>query len=130
MIKDELIKNNYSILTSNGYFSYENGIKPVINRLNEDINFFKGLVVVDKVVGKASAMLLCLSKVKEVYALVLSKSGEEILNKYGIIYHYDELVECIMNRKGDDMCPMEKAIKDVDNLEDCYKILKEKVNNN
>ena len=126
MIKDELIKNNYSILTSNGYFSYENGIKPVINRLNEDINFFKGLVVVDKVVGKASAMLLCLSKVKEVYALVLSKSGEEILNKYGIIYHYDELVECIMNRKGDDMCPMEKAIKDVDNLEDCYKILKEK----
>ena len=127
MIKDELIKNNYSILTSKGYFSYENGIKPVINKLNEDINFFKGLVVVDKVVGKASAMLLSLSGAKEVYALVLSKSGEDILRKYGVIYHYDELVECIMNRKGDDMCPMEKAIKDVNDLKDCYKILKEKV---
>ena len=99
MIKDELIKNNYSILTSNGYFSYENGIKPVINRLNEDINFFKGLVVVDKVVGKASAMLLCLSKVKEVYALVLSKSGEEILNSYQLLYymHTKSIANALLN---------------------------------
>ena len=57
----------------------------------------------------------------------MGKSKNSILRKYGVIYHYDELVECIMNRKGDDMCPMEKTIKDVDDLKDCYKILKEKV---
>lgn len=128
MIKDEFIKNNYSILTSNGYFSYDSGIKPVIYKLNEDINYFKNQIVVDKVVGKASAMLLSLSGAKEVYALVLSKTGEEVLKKYGIIYHYEKLVEYIINRNNDGMCPMEEAIKDIDDLNEAYNILKSKVN--
>lgn len=124
---DELKANNYAILASNGYFSFDNGIKPVISKLNENIEYFKGLTVADKIIGKASAMLLCLSGVKEVYCVVLSKAGEQILQKYGVPYYFDTLTDVIINRKGDDMCPMEKTVKDIDDLNEAFKALNEKV---
>ena len=124
---DELKANNYAIIASNGYYSYETGIKPVINRLNESLNYFDGLIVADKIIGKASAMLLILSGVKEVYCIVLSKAGQKILEEYNITYHYDELTDYIINRKGDDMCPMEKTVANINNLNEAYKALNDKL---
>lgn len=113
-LKDTLLEKNYSLLASNGYYSYESGIKPVLIKVNEDIAYFKDLTVVDKIVGKASASLLALSGVKEVYALTLSLAGREVLEKYGISYQYDQLVDHIENRNRDGMCPMEMTVKDID----------------
>lgn len=122
-LKDEKL----SIITSNGYKSSDNGIKPILLRINENRYFFKDLSVADKIIGKASAMLLVYSGVKEVNALVLSKSGQEILEKYHVKYSYEELVEYIINRKGDGMCPMEMTVKDIDDLENAYSALNDKV---
>ena len=124
---EDLKSNNYAIIASNGYFSFDTGIKPVIYRLNESLDFFKGLIVADKIIGKASAMLLTLSGVKEVYCVVLSDAGKQIFEKYGIPYHYEELVPYIINRTGDDMCPMEKTVKDIDDLNEAYNALNEKL---
>ena len=126
-LKDILNEKNCSIVASNGYVSFETGIRPVIDRLNEDIYYFKDLSVADKIIGKASAMLLCLSGVKEVYAAVLSKSGQEIFDKYGVAYEYGELTDYIVNRKGDDMCPMEMTVKDIDDLKEAYEALNRKI---
>ena len=71
LLKD-LKENNYAIIASNGYYSFDTGIKPVINKINEKIDYFNKLTVADKIVGKASAMLLCLSGVKEVHCIVCS----------------------------------------------------------
>ena len=126
-IKKELLDNNYSLVASNGYHSSERGIKPVISKMNEDLYYFRDLIVSDKLIGKASAMLLCLSGVKEVYTVTLSKAGQEIFEKYGIPYHYDELVEYIINRKGDGMCPMEMTVKHLDDLHEAYEALNRKL---
>lgn len=126
-LKDILISNDYSIYASNGYYSKDNGIKPVLFRLNENKSFFKGLEVVDKIIGKASAMLLVLSGVKKVHALVLSATGKDIFEKYNIEYSYDELVPYIINRSGDGMCPMEITVKDIDNLQEAFVALNNKV---
>ena len=126
-LKDILIEQNCSIVASNGYTSFESGIKPVIFKLNENIHYFEGLSVADKIIGKASAMLLTLSGVKEVYAMVLSKSGQEIFEKYGVKYEYGELVDYIVNRKGDGMCPMELTVKDIDDLNEAYEALNKKI---
>jgi len=126
-LRDELLERNCSIVASNGYYSYENGIKPVLYRVDENREFFKGLTVADKVIGKASAMLLCMSGVKEVYALLLSKAGKEILERNHVPYHFDELVDIIVNNKGDGMCPMELTVKDVDDPEEAFEALKKKV---
>lgn len=126
-LKETLKENDYSIIASNGYHSFDSGIKPVIVPMCEDISFFKGLSVADKLIGKASAMLLCLSGVKEVYTPVLSKSGKEIFEKYGVSYEYDELAEYIINRKGDGMCPMELTVKDIDDPKEAFEALKRKL---
>ena len=126
-LKDILIEKNCSIVASNGYVSFDAGIRPVIDRLNEDIYYFRNLSVADKIIGKASAMLLCLSGAKEVYAAVLSKSGKEIFDRYGVAYEYGELVDYIINRKGDGMCPMEMTVKDIDDLKEAYEALNRKI---
>ena len=129
-LKEVLIANNYSIIAikdSQRYTSKLDGIKPVIFKLNEELSFFNGSIVVDKVIGKASASLLALSGAREVYGLVMSISAKEVFEKYHIIYHYDELVPYIINRRNDGMCPMEETVKDIEGLEDCYKALNEKL---
>jgi len=126
-LKKTLLENNYSIIASNGYYSKDSGIKPVIFKINEKKDYFKGLEVADKIIGKASAMLLVLSGVKKIEAIVLSKAGKAILDKYQIEYTYEELVEYIINRKGDGMCPMEICVKDIEDLEEAYIALNNKV---
>ena len=126
-LRDTLLEKGYSLIASNGYCSYETGIKPVIMRMNEDLYYFRGLSVADKIVGKASAMLFALSGAEYVYAHVLSQAGKEILEHYGIAYEYGQLTEYIVNRKGDGMCPMELTVKDIDDLSEAYEALKRKI---
>ena len=125
-LRDTLLEKNYSIVASNGYFSYDSGIRPVIDRINEKEDYFKGLEVADKIIGKASAMLLSLSGVKKVHAIVLSQAGKDIFDKYDVEYSFDELTDYIVNRRGDGMCPMEMTVKDIDDLREAYETLKKK----
>ncbi len=127
MLKNTLLASGHSLVASNGYCSDESGIRPVILPMNEDLRFFEGLSVADKIVGKASAMLLALSGAKEVYAHILSEAGRKILEKYGITYEYGEMVEYIVNRKGDGMCPMEETVKDIDDPMDAFEALNERI---
>ena len=71
-------------------------------------------------------MLLTLSGVRKVHAIVLSKAGKDVFEKYGIAYSFDELTDYIVNRRGDGMCPMEMTVKDIDDLEEAYEALKKK----
>lgn len=126
-LKQELAKKDCSIIASNGYSSFENGIKPVIVPMCQDIAFFKDCVVADKIIGKASAMLLVLSGVKEVYTPVLSKAGKEVFERYGVPCEYDSLADYIVNRRGDGMCPMEMTVKDIDDPMEAFEALKKKL---
>jgi len=127
VLKQKLLEKNYSIITDSGYTSFDNGIKPVIYRINENKDFFKDLTVVDKIIGKASAMMLTYSKVKHVYGLVMSKSAVEIFEKYGITYQYDELVPYIINRSNTGMCPMEETVEHLDDLKQALDALNDKI---
>lgn len=124
---EKLKQNNYSLVASNGYYSCDSGIKPIINKMNEDIRYFKDLEIADKIVGKASSMLLILSGIKKINAIVLSKQAKNILDKYNIEYTYEQLVEYIINRKKDGMCPMEETVKDINDLNEAFIALNKKI---
>lgn len=131
-LKKKLCKENYSVIALiNGieYHSFANGIKPILLPLRENKEFFKDAILVDKAIGKAVAMLLIRSKVKRVHALLMSKSAVEVLEKYHIEYSYDELTDYIKNNSGDDYCPMEKTVLNIDDLEEAYIALDNKLNN-
>ncbi len=125
----ELKERNLSLIAFNGsnrYESDETGIKPILMGLEKDALFFKDMEVYDKIIGKAAAMLFIYGKVKSVFGIVMSRSAQKMLESHGIEYGYETLVDSIINRKGTDICPMEKVVMDIDDIDEAYIQLKER----
>ena len=108
------------------FTSDANGIKP-LNWWLRDGYTFEGYSAADRVVGRAAAFLYVLLKVKEIYAELLSDSAVEVLERYGIPYSFNKRVPNILNRTGDDLCPMEKIAIGHEEPEACYEALKIKI---
>ena len=108
------------------YTSQLKGIAPLINPMKENQLFFKDAIVVDRVIGKAAAMLLALSQVQYIYAYVLSCKAREILDAYKIDYDYEKLADYIVNRDHTGMCPMEKTVYDMTDLNEALSALIQK----
>ena len=92
------------------YTSNDIGVKPILSKINEDINFYKNADIEDTVVGKAAACLYVLAKIKFVYAHTLSEPAKIYLEKNNVSFKYDKLVKEIRNRPNTDMCPLEKSV--------------------
>lgn len=95
------------------------GIAPLLE-LIASCKDVSGYSAADKVVGKAAAALFIKCGVKQLYAAVLSKGGAKLLESHGVEYVYDTLTDAIINRAGTDACPMEKAVRDIEEIEDMY----------
>ncbi len=106
--------------------STKSGIAPVLGLIEEGVNL-EGFSVADKIVGKAAAMLFVKAKIKSVFAQVLSEEGEKFLKSNGIDVEFDKKVQFIINRAGNGICPMEATVKDVDDFEEGFLALKNKV---
>ena len=102
------------------------GIKPLNWWLRDGCRFV-GFSAADRVVGRAAAFLYVLLGVKEIYAGVLSESALDVLDRYGIKWSYGSMAKNILNRTGDDLCPMEKIALEHDDPDMAYIALKEKI---
>ncbi len=131
-LKDLLLKdfNTIVIYKSDASIvvSKDRGVAPLMNLLKEDNSQLKDSVVVDKVIGKAAALLMVYAGVKEVYTPVISSPALKVFKNYNIIIHYDKEVERIVNRKGDGLCPMETLCLDVENPDEAYAKILERIN--
>lgn len=96
------------------FCSNEIGVKPILSKLNENIDFYKDADIEDTVVGKAAACLYVLAKIKYVYAHTLSESAKIYLENNSVSFKYDELVKEIRNRTNTDICPLEKSVIHID----------------
>ena len=115
--KNILINNNNTCVLVLGdavYSSSERGVKPLLDFLDSKTNF-KGFSAADKTIGAGAAHLYLLLGVKTVWAKVISQSALDILKRANIKTKYETLVPYIINRRGDGMCPIEKAVKDITN---------------
>jgi hypothetical protein len=68
----------------------------------------KEVIVYDRIVGNAAALLLQIIGCRTVFSELGSENAVKTLKSAGIKYHFNETVDCIMNDSGQDMCPMEK----------------------
>ena len=109
---------------SKAYYGVKRGIAPLLEFVDSGIDF-TGFSAADKIVGKAAALLYIKMKLTAVYAEVLSVSAAEILKKNGVEYGYGTLAENIINRKGDGICPMEKAVLNTDDPDTAVTVLKQ-----
>ena len=109
------------------HISEEKGIRPMILWLEDDPDFLRGASVADKIVGRAAAMIMVYAGVKEVYASVISNGAIELLKEAGISVIYSMPAIAISNRRGDGICPMERAVAPIREPEKAYELLREKV---
>ncbi len=125
--KELLLSKNYTcVLCKDGklYISQERGVKPLVDWLDKKVDL-KKFSAADKVVGKGAAFLYTLLEVKEVYACVISESAKKVLEKFGIRVYFDECVKAVLNRNKTGFCPIETAVKGIDDPEKAVQIIRE-----
>lgn len=110
--KNHLLENKLNfVIVKDGIIleqSDARGIKPIYEaHLNRKGNF-KDSSVADRVIGKAAAMFLVSGGIKSLYTDLISEPALEILKNNNIEVEYLKKVPMILNRMGNDMCPIEK----------------------
>lgn len=103
-----LIANEEIMMTS-----FDKGINPLYKYIKRNGISSNPLIMGDKIVGKAVALLAVHVGVKYIYTRVISKGAIEILNYHSIKFDYEEIVPFINNRKKDGQCPMEASLDNV-----------------
>ena len=120
LAKQHLSGHSICLSRNGGYFTDDaRGIAPMMRLLAQGKDL-RGYAVADVVVGKAAAMLFVKAGIAEVYAKTMSQSGKAYLLAHGVPCTCEVLTEHIINRTGTDICPMEKAVMDICDVEEGY----------
>ena len=109
------------------FTSHERGVKPLLHLLKEKKGFLKGASVADKVIGTAAALLMVLGEIKEVHTLIISEPAIKVFEKHNIPCFYDKRVDRIINRTGDGLCPMETLCINVEEPQEAFEKILEKI---
>lgn len=105
--------------------SKKSGVRGLLDFVNEQGEKREGVIIFDKIVGRAIALLAAYLKAKEVYGGTGSELGDRTLEKYKIKFYFQKIVPNILNRDKTDLCPMEKLSLDK-TPEEFYNSLKQK----
>lgn len=111
-----LSSGGYSCALVRGEVEYSSalkGVSPMLQFLSSGADL-RGFSAADKIVGRAAAMLFILAGAKEVYADVMGAQAVDLLAAHGIEASCGELVEEVLNREGTGPCPMEEAVRGID----------------
>jgi len=100
---------------------------PLIEYIGQDAHHHQDVVVFDKVMGNAAALLSIRAGCREVYSPLGSRLAIKTLGIHGIEYHLIKIVPYIQNSTGDDMCPMEKLSIDK-SPEEFYEAIMNRIN--
>jgi hypothetical protein len=115
------------IIVKNGAVLFETGSHRISGFLGAIEQFgvrLEGASVADRVVGKAIALLCVYAGAREVYAEVLSRKAQAVLEENGIPCQWKELVDTILDLNRSNICPFEKAAAGISDPEAAYATFK------
>jgi hypothetical protein len=108
------------------FVSNKERLLPLLEYIDEFTPCEKGVIVFDRVVGNAAALLLQKISCSETYSALGSELAARTLDSFGISYHFIETVPYIQDAAGQDMCPMEKLSLNKQ-PDEFYQALKERI---
>ena len=88
--------------------SDKDGLLPLLEYIDRMAPYHQQVVIFDKIMGNAAALLSVKADCHEVYSPLGSQLAVTTLDRYGIKYHLTEIVPYIQKPNREDMCPMEK----------------------
>jgi len=107
------------------FFSNKDRLLPLLEYIDRFTPHHQQVVIFDKIMGNAAALLLIKAGCQEVYSPLGSQLAVKTLDKYGIKYYFTEIVPYIQRPGGEDMCPMEKLSIDKES-EEFYEVMRSK----
>ena len=109
---NEFLKSKDTVRVYKGdkliFASQEERLTPLLEYAKGFAPDEKGVIVFDRVVGNAAALLLKKIRCSEVFSPLGSEMGLQALDSFGIKYHFSEVVPCIQDDSRQNMCQMEK----------------------
>jgi len=115
------------VIVKDGRLLYEgsdHGIKSLVDAIEQNGTLLRGASLADSVVGRAAALLSIHAGIIAVYGMTMSEKAREVLVDNSVKLQFSRMVPRIMNRRGDDFCPFEKAVLDVDEPAEAFAKLK------
>lgn len=131
MIQTNIIElrreKDYSCVIENGgriYTFTQRGVNDLFEMVTRQPDLLRGAYIADKIVGKGAASLMVLGGVRRIYAEVISSEAIAFLAQYDVTTEWGEETPRIINRRGDDICPIEKACANCHTAEECFDAIK------
>jgi hypothetical protein len=90
------------------FSSRKDRLLPLMEYIDHFASEHKGVVIFDKIIGNAAALLAVKAGCREIFSPLGSELALQTLEKYKIIYHFTRTVPTIQKADGESMCPMEK----------------------
>lgn len=128
---DELDKTGMSLMIYRDgeliFQSRSKGIRPHLEAIEKHGNTLRGTVMVDKIVGRAAALLILYTKPMEVYATLVSKPGKQVLMEHGLDFAFRVETDHIKMKDGRIYCPFERMVQGISDPEEAYHAIVEKM---
>jgi len=107
------------------YSSAESGIAGLLKAIEEVKPIsLEDSTVVDKVVGKAAALIIISFRAREVHAKIMSRAATTLLQKHSMAFAYQQLVDEIKDKSGLGMCRFEKLVSGIEDPKEALNLLK------
>ena len=94
------------------FASKRDRLLPIVEYIDKFAPYHPQVVIFDKIMGNAAALLAIKADCREVYSPLGSQFAATTLDKYNIKYHLSEAVPYIQKPDQEEMCPMEKLSLD------------------
>lgn len=89
------------------FSSDKDRLLPLIEYLDKFGSRHRKVVIFDKILGRAAALLCVKANCQEVYSPLGSQLAIDVLEQRGIKYRFSRTVPCILKPDSTEMCPME-----------------------
>ena len=90
------------------FSSGQDRLLPLLEYIDRLAPHHQQVVIFDKIMGNAAALLSVEASCREVYSPLGSQLAIKTLDRYGIKYHITKIIPYIQKSNEEDMCPMEK----------------------
>jgi hypothetical protein len=110
------------------FASDKDRLLPLVEYIHKFASKHRNVVIFDKIMGRAAALLCIKANCREVYSPLGSQLALDVLGKRGIKYHLTRTVPCI-HTADEKMCPME-LLSIGKEPEEFYRLIKNSLSEN
>jgi len=110
------------------FTSASKGVRPHLEAIDSLGARLKDTTMVDKIVGRAAALLIIYSRTAEVHAGVINPGGRKLIEDAGIKLSFDKLIDHIKTVDGRIYCPFEAMVQSINDPVHAYRVIVEKMN--